>query len=122
MKSDRVLVTFSAFSILSVATALYQHNVSSTYVKAADDLNGDRDVIIKFLYTALYCDGRQCPSWSCQDDSAVIHGHCCGCPNPLKVKVPPVLCVQDLSCPYKMDELCEAYHFMITCCCNSPWQ
>jgi hypothetical protein len=51
MKSDRVLVTFSAFSILSVATALYQHNVSSTYVKAADDLNGDRDVIIKFLYT-----------------------------------------------------------------------
>lgn len=37
------------------------------------------------------------------------------------VNVPPVLCVENLACPYKMDELCDAYHFMTTCCCGSPW-
>lgn len=30
----------------------------------------------------------------------------------------PVLCVEDLQCPLKMKNLCDDYHFMITCCCS----
>ncbi|VVC43211.1 Hypothetical protein CINCED_3A009933 [Cinara cedri] len=65
------------------------------------------------------CRLNKCPEWNCEDDSAIIHGHCCGCPympgdKPNNIRV---LCADDLKCPYKKDKLCSDYQFMLQCCC-----
>lgn len=31
----------------------------------------------------------------------------------------PVLCVDDLQCPLKMNNLCNDYNFMMMCCCSN---
>ncbi|XP_060852615.1 uncharacterized protein LOC132930651 [Rhopalosiphum padi] len=69
------------------------------------------------IYRVNYCADRACPNWKCQDDSAIIHGTCCGCPNVFGDDV-PVLCVKDLKCPRLMKDLCTNFNFMILCCCS----
>ncbi|XP_050060111.1 uncharacterized protein LOC114123124 isoform X2 [Aphis gossypii] len=65
-----------------------------------------------------YCANRKCPNWKCLDDSAIIHGTCCGCPNIFGDDV-PVLCSKDLKCPRLMKDLCTDFNYMILCCCST---
>ncbi|KAL1465377.1 hypothetical protein WDU94_004956, partial [Cyamophila willieti] len=51
------------------------------------------------------CPANSCPPWRCQDDSAVIHGYCCGCARPSD-NVPFVTCRPDLRCPISAEPLC----------------
>ncbi|XP_025405361.1 uncharacterized protein LOC112679683 [Sipha flava] len=118
MKSDGPVLTFCVFvCVIAVAVPLV---TGSTYFGGTTGVvqgPGFRRDPLMAMYKAIYCRNKQCPNWRCQDDSAMIHGHCCGCHNSFEVNV-PVLCVEDLKCPLKMKNLCDDYHFMITCCCS----
>uniref|UniRef100_A0A8D9AWT9 Secreted protein n=1 Tax=Cacopsylla melanoneura TaxID=428564 RepID=A0A8D9AWT9_9HEMI len=70
-------------------------------------------------YDGGYCPPNRCPDWRCQDDSAVIHGWCCGCARPSD-NVPFVTCRPDLRCPISAEPLCTDYNFMMDCCCTGP--
>ncbi|XP_050546994.1 uncharacterized protein LOC126908721 isoform X1 [Daktulosphaira vitifoliae] len=91
----------------------------STYdiISKVQPSSGRQLSFLNSIYNAWYCRRKTCPKWRCQDDSAIIHGHCCGCPNAVRDNV-PVLCSENLKCPLKMNNLCQDYSFMITCCCT----
>ncbi|XP_050434774.1 uncharacterized protein LOC126841981 [Adelges cooleyi] len=111
----------SAGAVLVVVVALVSYYICQSqcsYVSPNALQRSRRQFsFVQDLYNAWYCRRKQCPNWRCQDDSAVIHGYCCGCPNSLGANV-PVLCAEDLKCPLKMTNLCQDYSYMLTCCCT----
>uniref|UniRef100_A0A8D9F053 Uncharacterized protein n=1 Tax=Cacopsylla melanoneura TaxID=428564 RepID=A0A8D9F053_9HEMI len=79
----------------------------------------DNNRVTRGPHKKFYCPSRGCPNWSCQDDSSVIHGYCCGCAHP-DDNVPFVTCRPDLRCPISAEPLCTDYNFMMDCCCTGP--
>ncbi|CAH0381781.1 unnamed protein product [Bemisia tabaci] len=60
-----------------------------------------------------------CPPWRCEDDSAIIHGTCCGCSNWLNPYSWSISCVNDLQCPNPYTSpLCSDFQWMLRCCCS----
>ncbi|NP_001280279.1 uncharacterized protein LOC100575004 precursor [Acyrthosiphon pisum] len=120
MKSNgAVLSAFFTFAFLVVASGLSDNTWSDVSNATGRAMQYDNRCILHMddIYRVHYCSNRACPSWKCQDDSAIIHGTCCGCPNIFGDDV-PVLCVKDLKCPHLMKDLCNNYNFMILCCCS----
>ncbi|XP_050060110.1 uncharacterized protein LOC114123124 isoform X1 [Aphis gossypii] len=124
MKSDGlVLRAFFAFAFLSAvrrATGSSDDTWSFASNGTGRAMQPDRRCILHSddIYRVSYCANRKCPNWKCLDDSAIIHGTCCGCPNIFGDDV-PVLCSKDLKCPRLMKDLCTDFNYMILCCCST---
>ncbi|XP_026676318.1 protein deadpan-like [Diaphorina citri] len=83
-----------------------------------NEITNDRQ-LVQCMISDGSCPPNGCPPWRCQQDSAVIHGYCCGCARPTD-NVPFVTCRPDLRCPLSSEPLCTDYNFMMDCCCTGP--
>ncbi|XP_015372446.1 PREDICTED: uncharacterized protein LOC107167778 [Diuraphis noxia] len=120
MKSNRVVLqAFFAFTFLVIASGLNNNTwfVPSNTTGRAMQPDIPFMMFINEIYRANYCQNKTCPVWNCSDDSVIIHGSCCKCPNIFGDDV-PVLCVNNLECPRLMKDLCTKYNLMILCCCS----
>ncbi|KAL4089804.1 hypothetical protein QTP88_024768 [Uroleucon formosanum] len=78
-----VLRAFFTFALLVVVSGLSDDTWSVVSNATGRAMQRDNHCILHMddIYRVNYCSNRTCPSWKCQDDSAIIHGTCCGCPN-----------------------------------------
>ncbi|XP_025199174.1 uncharacterized protein LOC112597367 [Melanaphis sacchari] len=124
MKSDGlVLRAFSAFAFVFVVIHPSRSldltwSIASNATGRAMQRDNRCILYMDDVYKGSYCSNRTCPNWNCHDDSAVIYGTCCGCPNYFGDDHIPVLCKKNLECPKLMKDLCTDFNFMILCCCS----
>ncbi|XKL68904.1 hypothetical protein PGB90_006673 [Kerria lacca] len=52
------------------------------FISSLPTIDSTQSLLSFFNKKLINCGSGSCPPWKCQDDSAVIHGYCCGCPGP----------------------------------------
>ncbi|KAL5233553.1 hypothetical protein ACI65C_000963 [Semiaphis heraclei] len=84
MKSNRVVMqAFFAFAFLVIASGSTDNTWFSPSNTTGRAMQPDTRfmLLMNEIYRANYCPNQRCPDWKCLDDSTIIHGTCCGCPN-----------------------------------------